>query len=147
MDLKKINKNNKLSLYQRVYKCTYVKLFMTHRLGSWEAKDKRHWVNADDSETPDRMVRLITVSSKGTQRHAWNHSAVIEVQNTANTSRTWLQTALFPWAHAEILSQKVLHCNRGSVYTQDIYALITENQIQIGQSEHKFLHPKTPSFS
>lgn len=30
--------------------------------------------------------------------------------------------------------------NAGPVYTRDIYALITENQIQIGQSEYKFLH-------
>lgn len=92
---------------------------------------------------------------RGAQRHAQNHSMVIKPQHTANTGRTWLQAALFLGVSAEILSKEILHCDnigtlfstKGPVYTRDVYALITEKQIQIGKSGYKFLHPKTPSFS
>lgn len=95
------------------------------------------------------MDRIITVRSQGV------HKDMLKPQHTANTGRTWLQAALFLGVSAEILSKEILHCDnigtlfstKGPVYTRDVYALITEKQIQIGKSGYKFLHPKTPSFS
>lgn len=130
----------------------------------WEAERQRtqwvnlQWVNADVSETHDRMDRLITVSSQRV------HKDLLEITVWLSNYRTQQTQAGLGWGSAlplgyhknplrgglalqqycNVISHKR---NAGPVYTWDIYALITENQIQIGQFEYKFLHPKTPSFS
>jgi len=84
---------------------------------------------------------------KGTERHAQNQNLVIKLKNTGDVSRTWRQ-AFLPLGqcrnrllgglallqYCNITSYKM---NAGSVYTLDIYALITDNQIQIGQSVNR----------
>lgn len=129
-----------------MYKCIYVKLLRTLTLGNkgQRSASKSCWLREMRQDAQTNRCQL----PNGTERHAQNQNLVSKRKNTADTSRARLQASLFSRASAEIPSYEVLHCysiatlfptkwSAGSLYTLDIYALITDNQIQFGQSVNR----------